>query len=263
MSSPGACRRLAPPGARRRSPIVPEGLVISDLHLFSARSAGEDRVRQLLPRGQRSAVLVLNGDTFDFRWSRHRDTAASIEAALRWLEELLDRLPQTRLHLLAGNHDCLAAFEAAVQQRFAGHPRLSWHPHWLILGDRLFLHGDCAHRPMDVAGLARYRASWAQDPPRGGLAARAYVWLDRLRLTHAAHGLHFPHRRTIRRIAAYLDAAVPGWRDRIRHCHFGHTHRALSDYPHDGIRFHNSGCGILGMEFRPAWFNLPDALVNA
>lgn len=242
---------------------VATSLVISDLHLFSARSIGEARLRTLVPEWSTAAVLVLNGDIFDFRWSCHPNAAASIEAACRWLDELVAQLPRTCIHLLAGNHDCLAAFATAVQRQFAGHPRLRWHPHWLILGERLFLHGDCSHRPMDVAGLARYRADWENDAPRGGLAARAYPWLDRVHLTHLAHRWHFPHRRTVRRIARYLDSAVPGWRERIRHCHFGHTHRALSDYPDSGVRFHNSGCGILGMEFRPTWFTLDDAFTNA
>jgi len=64
---------------------------------------------------------------------------------------------------------------------------LRWHEHYLRLGPALFLHGDCAHEPMDPDGLRRYRAPWENDRQRGPFATGAYIAADHLGLTRLAH----------------------------------------------------------------------------
>jgi len=239
-------------------PCPSQGLVLSDLHLFATRSDGSALFDSLQPQLTRIQVLVLNGDTFDFRWSQFPDHEATIQAALRWLNDLLGRLPQCDVHFVLGNHDCLSAFTQRLLSLAETHPRFRWHDKWLQLGDSLFLHGDCAQQQMDARGLERYRAGWREDQQRGTLASQIYTCADRLGLTSLAHRWRFPRRRTLERIAYYLDRAYPDWRRETRHCYFGHTHLPFSGTIHQRICFHNTGSAIRGMTFNPRAFELRD-----
>lgn len=233
-------------------PHIRRGIVVSDLHLFTRRSRAVECLQSLRAELASVDVLVLNGDTFDFRWSTLRDRQATIAAALDWLRALASDLPTCRIHYVLGNHDCLAPFRDQLAALTL--PRLRWHEHFFRLENALFLHGDCAHEPMDPEGLRRYREPWENDRQRGALAAGIYAAIDRLGLTRFAHERHFPHRRTVERIAHYLDRASLNWRDGVRDCYFGHTHRPFSDYRHSGVAFHNSGSAIRGMAFNPLRF---------
>lgn len=62
------------------------GLVISDLHLMASRSVGMDMLPSILIRLKGCDALVLNGDTFDFRWSTHPGEVRSIEVALATID---------------------------------------------------------------------------------------------------------------------------------------------------------------------------------
>jgi UDP-2,3-diacylglucosamine hydrolase len=239
------------------------GIVLSDLHVFARRSRAADCLKSLRADLASADVLVLNGDTFDFRWSTLRDRGTTVAAALDWLRALARDLPGCRIHYVLGNHDWLGPFRGQLAALAAAQPRLCCHEHFLRLGPALFLHGDCAHQPMDPDGLRRYRASWEDDPQRGALAGGAYVIADTLGLTRLAHERHFPTPRTVQRIIHYLDRASPGWQSAIRDCYFGHTHLAFSGYRHDGIVFHNTGSAIRGTAFNPLSFETHEEHVAA
>lgn len=230
------------------------GLVVSDLHLFARRSEGMARFDAMRAELEAVEWLVLNGDTFDFRWSTLRGQEATVAAALAWLRELADELPRCEIHFVFGNHDCLAGFDEALAGLAAVLPWLRPHADALQLGSSLFLHGDCAHSEMDARRFNRYRAAWRRDRQRGPWGASAYAWADRLGLTRLAHQWHFPRRETVRRIAFYLDQTRPRWRRETRHCYFGHTHLPFTSYAHEGITFHNTGSAIRGMAFNPLCF---------
>ena len=82
----------------------------------------------------------------------------------------------------------------------------------------------------------------------------AYGCVDRLGITQFLNRRNFPPRETVERVTYYLDDAHPDWRKQTRDCYFGHTHVPFSNYLHDGIRFHNSGCGLRRMQFNPIFF---------
>jgi hypothetical protein len=230
------------------------GLVVSDLHLFARRSEGPACVNALRARLALADVLVLNGDTFDFRWSALPSHEATQAAALAWLRALLNDLPKCQIHFVLGNHDCLATFKEGLTGLAAGERRLKWHEYWLRLGPALFLHGDCANAAMDWRSLKRYREVWAQDRRRGRFTAAAYSCADRLGVTRLVHTWHFPRGAAVQRVAHHLDEACPGWRSEVRDCYFGHTHLPFSSYMHDGITFHNTGSAIRNMGFNPISF---------
>jgi len=243
-----------------RNHTATRGLVVSDLHLFARRSQGASHFKSLQDKLADVDILVLNGDTFDFRWSTLADEATTVTAALEWLGALADRHPHCQIHFIQGNHDCLISFRDQLVALTEKLPRLQCHTNELRLGPALFLHGDCANRRMDVAELRRRRARWERSGQSGNLRCAAYRAIDRLGITRRGHEWIFPRERTVRRIAHYLDHASPDWRRQTRDCYFGHTHLPFSGHHFNGITFHNTGSAIevRGMGFNPLFFDLPD-----
>jgi len=243
-----------------RAHIPRRGLVVSDLHLFARRSQGAAHFESLHDKLRSVDVLVLNGDIFDFRWSTLPGETATIAAALDWLCALADRHRHCQIHFIHGNHDCLITFRDKLVALAATMPRLQCHTNELRLSSALFLHGDCANRKMDVAGLRRRRARWERTMPGGNFSCVAYIAIDRLGITRRSHEWIFPRKRTVRRIAHYLDRAAPDWRRHTRDCYFGHTHLPFSHYHYDGVAFHNTGSAIQvrGLGFNPLFFDLHD-----
>ena len=232
------------------------GIVVSDLHLFARRSRGAARFENLREALTQVEVLVLNGDIFDFRWSTVGDGDRTVAAALDWLGMLAAGLPDCEIHYTVGNHDCTAAFKQGLASLADALPKFHWNEYLFRLGSRLFVHGDCAQRRMNHDGLIRFRNRWQRDWQWNPAMARAYECVDRLGITKRVHQLHFPRRRTVGRIAYYLDSSHPGWRETTRDCYFGHTHLPFADYTHDGIRFHNTGSAIHHLGFNPIRFEV-------
>jgi UDP-2,3-diacylglucosamine pyrophosphatase LpxH len=234
------------------------GIVISDLHLFARRSRGVARFDAVREDLSQADVMVLNGDIFDFRWSTHGDQSKTLPAAINWLHELVNALPNCQIHFVVGNHDCTVAFQEALTELAGARPRFQWHEYLLRLGPSLFVHGDCAHRQMNHHSLGRFRQSWQRDFTWNPGLAVAYECVDRLGITRRVHEWHFPRQKTVERVAFYLDGFCPGWREQTRHCYFGHTHLPFAGYEHDGIQFHNTGSAIHNLEFNPIWFEVPN-----
>jgi UDP-2,3-diacylglucosamine pyrophosphatase LpxH len=230
------------------------GLVISDLHLFARRSRGETRFASIRNQLHSTSVLVLNGDIFDFRWSTLGDGKRTLSAAIHWLRGLANDFPNCQIHFVVGNHDCTPAFLEALDELAAMLPRFQWYEYLLRLGPALFFHGDCAHRRMDDHGLSRFREHWQRDFRWSPALATAYEYVDRLGITRRVHEWHFPRRKTVERIAFYLDHVRPGWRKQTRDCFFGHTHLPFSNYEYEGIKFHNTGSAIHNLDFNPVFF---------
>jgi len=235
---------------------VEKGVVVSDLHLFAMRSRGETLFRSLAGRLKEADYLVLNGDIFDFRWSRIGNHEATSAAAAAWLNGVLNANPNCRVRYVLGNHDCVPEFERALDELSANNKRFRWHEYWMRLGNALFLHGDCAQGIFDPAALDRYREGWRGNRKRGGFSNPAYIFVDRLGLSLLVHRWHFPPAKSSARVAYYLDRALPEWRNEVTDCYFGHTHVPFSEYSVDGIRFHNTGSAIPTLGFNPLGFEV-------
>lgn len=235
------------------------GIALSDLHLLARRSAGEEYLKSLRPQLVLANTLVLNGDIFDFRWSTLPSMEVTATRAVEWLSELHAAYPACEIHYVLGNHDCPEFFAERLEVLAKQLNRFQWHPLGVRLGTAVFVHGDCTHRVMDPAALRRFRADWDNDRRHGRWMTQAYVAVDRLGLTRAAHQCYFPRRRTVERAMHYLDRAWPKWRTNVRDCYFGHTHQPFSAYQYEAIRFHNTGSAIRGMGFNPLTFHLSGA----
>lgn len=233
-----------------------QGLVISDLHLFAQRSVGERLVADLRGEFAHADVLVLNGDIFDFSWSRLPSEEASITAALAWLRGLAGDFAGREVHYILGNHDCLTAFRDALDGLVRDCPALRCHEHSVRLGRHLFLHGDCANRKMCGEALAKHRRAWSRERSRTRVHAAMYEAVDTLGISRGFHRCYFPTVTTVKRVAHHLDHVLPAWREEIDDCYFGHTHQPFRAHTHEGVRFHNTGSGIRGMRFQPLQFEL-------
>lgn len=232
------------------------GIVVSDLHLFARRSRGPAQLDSIRTKLSEAEVLVLNGDTFDFRWSTVGNQAETLLAAIQWLRNLAGEFPNCQIHFIVGNHDCVPSFRGELTRFASSSRRFQWHEHLLRLGSALFVHGDCAHRRMNGDGLTRFRENWERDWRWNPTMAVAYECVDRLGITKRVHELHFPRQKTIERLTFYLDSSHPGWRETTRDCYFGHTHLPFVNHEHNGIRFHNTGSAIHHQEFNPICFEM-------
>lgn len=231
------------------------GIVLSDLHLFAGRSDGQALFDSVRSQIEEVDVVVLNGDTFDFRWSYFADEERSIDEALRWLDVLLGSMRRDQcLHFLHGNHDCLEAFVNELTVLDQSEEKLTVDERILTLGNRLFLHGDGANWKMNGNALDQFRDEWSRDRPRGKMAARSYDAVDALGISKAFHRLYFPAEKAIRRIAYHLDEVKPDWRTEMEAVYFGHTHCPFENIGHDGVSFFNTGSAIRGMGFAPQRF---------
>jgi UDP-2,3-diacylglucosamine hydrolase len=232
-----------------------QGLVVSDLHFFSRRSDGQELWSGIDDELRQADVLVLNGDTFDFRWSHFPSEEAAVSAALNWVRELVEGKRYAMVHYVFGNHDCLGEFKSRLEAFAQGCDGLLCHEYLLQLGQNLFLHGDCANRRMDREALLRYREDWSRDRPRGPLQKALYDGVDAIGISRCFHEIYFSRKSTVARVCHYLNHVMPAWRDEVDHCYFGHTHRPFTNHKHEGVEFHNTGSGIRGMGFQPLAFS--------
>ncbi len=236
-----------------------KGIVISDLHLLSARSEGESRFeREIRPRLNEIDTLVLNGDTFDFRWAC-RPLNETVPEAITWIQNLRCDFPDLEICYLLGNHDCLSHFVNELRSL----ERISIHAHILQLGRNLFLHGDAANYRMGLKQFQKFRDAWETDQPKSKRDARLYDLTDKVGLSYLTHALWFAGNTAVRRISWHLDRVSSAWREDADNCFFGHTHMPIKNRLYRGIRFYNTGSGIRGMEFAPATFSYPRGTLNS
>jgi UDP-2,3-diacylglucosamine pyrophosphatase LpxH len=245
----------AQPVHRTRSaskPVEPESqtvCVVSDLHLFSKRTHAHLYLGLIYEAASESDFFILNGDTFDFRWSTLETRRDTILQALHWLETFSRRVPTCRIHFILGNHDYERGLIDALPELTEQLPNLAWHPFHLRLGSNIFLHGDVANSTMTVDDLANYRRTWLHDRSRGKVLNFVHDRAFDIGLHKAVSRLAFPPRRVARRIYAYLKDVGEDILDGAKDIYFGHTHVPISGYVYRGLRFHNCGAPIRGLEF--------------
>lgn len=222
---------------------------VSDLHLLCSRSHAPRHMAAIHRAADESDIFILNGDTFDFRWSTLESNAASVKEAIRWLGELADRARDTEIHFILGNHDHLQRFMDALDDFSRERPNLHWHPYYLKLARSVFLHGDVAIRKMTAADLERYRSGWLHEEQRGKLVNRVYDVAFKAGVHKAITRYAFPTKVIVERIRHYLDDIGEGEGSDTELVFFGHTHVAVENYEYEGQRFYNAGAPMPGLDF--------------
>lgn len=227
------------------------GYVVSDLHMFSKRSDFKTHESAIFEHAAKADIFVLNGDTFDFRWTTLPTIDQTVYEAVEWLRNLVASFPKCHFHFILGNHDNNQAFIEALSKLVAKTNNLSWHPYYLKLGDTVFLHGDVSDKPtMDAAGLEKHREEWLLDTPRHPIFHSVYDMIVRVGLHRVAVAAKYPKKRVVRRVLSYLDDVGVTRENGIRHVYFGHTHGAMQNFEYEGIFFHNAGSPMKGLEFK-------------
>jgi UDP-2,3-diacylglucosamine hydrolase len=223
------------------------GHVVSDLHLYAQRSVAARHLDALDAAAGRSAFFVLNGDIFDFRWSRLGSLGAAMEAGVVWLEELCRRHPACRFHYVLGNHDAVEPFVRMLREAMPGIPNLALHESILKVGDALFLHGDTALHPQAGLGPSSRRLK-PTDRVKGRTLSVLYRAVCASHLHRAVAAVASP-RRSARTILHALHREGGPWLGGVTDIYFGHTHVPFNNLDVGGYRFHNTGSAIVGMRW--------------
>lgn len=227
---------------------VRRGVFISDLHLFSPRSAAVETQSQLARYQDANECIVLGGDIFDFRWSTKGNHVATLKAACNWLHELLAATGQSQVVFLPGNHDCHPTFLGELKLLAERESRFSWHDHHLQIDDSLFLHGDILDAGLSLTGLARYRSKFHHENSQSLISHRSYDVAVAMRIHKLVPRLRHAPRRTCNRLLhALRNTEVLDGKD-IRRIFFGHTHVPIQGLEIDGIQFFNPGASLRHMQ---------------
>jgi UDP-2,3-diacylglucosamine pyrophosphatase LpxH len=231
------------------------GFVISDLHIFSYASLYERYLPMLEAAASTYKIVVLNGDTFDFKRSRYANNRETSHAAIEWLGSLCVRNPETTFYFLIGNHDCNYSFvdELTLLEKRCANLHVSHDV--LQIGSSLFVHGDVCDLPrgsLDIDGLrARYSS---QERSIGSILFAQVVTYLRLNVVEYIRHRNFD---LASRILYYLKKKYPEKLSATERIFFGHTHVPFTDLMVDGIKFSNTGSAIRGLKMNALEFPLP------
>jgi UDP-2,3-diacylglucosamine pyrophosphatase LpxH len=235
---------------------------LSDLHLFAKRSSAEVMEHAIHGAAQESQILVLGGDIFDFRWNRWSNHARTVQESISWLARLLQVNPDCQIHYLLGNHDASQAFVERLSELSQVYANLEWHPHLLRLHDCVFLHGDIidARLPLEEDFHDRLDALRQRKEERAPPAKFQHTLYDaavQARVHRLVAHVANPNARVLTRVTRYLDWAGYSPEVGIQNVFFGHTHRPLDRVLYSGMRFHNPGASIKGLDFRMLEIPIP------
>ena len=219
---------------------------ISDLHLFAGRSWADRIYEDIVHEADRSSLLVLNGDIFDFDWSTVGPLDVTMESASKWLSRLAGDCADRgcRIVYLLGNHDDCEAWAERCESLARIHPNLEWSPDYYRYGSTLFTHGDLLLGPR-----ARTERTLRTDVRvRHRHLGRLYSVASGLRIPRVL-SLIYHSRRCARLLARNVHRLDGSLRDGIRHLCVGHTHRPFSGVRLGDLTVHNTGSTILGNRF--------------
>jgi len=222
---------------------------VSDLHLFSRRSTGDTILPDLKEKIRRAHTIVLGGDIFDFKWSTHGSAEASCVKACDWINDLLVENPQCEFHYILGNHDSNPTFVRHLKGFAKEHELFFWHRYYARLDHCLFLHGDVADGSLDHAVLDTRREKLERKQRKMRAWHLAYDMAIHARL-HRLAMLSIRELVVLQRVNDYARQIGHGKDDGVTDVYFGHTHMDLDGVEHQGLRFHNGGAAIRGLQFR-------------
>ena len=231
------------------------GTVISDLHLLTNRSMATQHMETIRQAANNSAVVVLNGDIFDFKWSIHPSLTMSIEQASRWLRDLADGHTDCRWIVLLGNHDDHIEYQTALDQLAFTCPNLAWHDQLVTIGTKVFLHGDVCHAGGSNRHLETYRAKYRVAPIQTQWQHGLYKAVSRLGVQQVASRLT-SKRKAAKRLDQYLHQEMGSEFKRYTDVYFGHVHQPFLDYEYHGRKYHNSGAALIGAKLKPIQFSV-------
>jgi UDP-2,3-diacylglucosamine hydrolase len=230
------------------------GYVVSDLHIFGCSSLYERNLPAFYQSVMHHSMIVLNGDTFDYKRSIYRTASETTTRALDWISGLLERAPHATFHYIVGNHDCQSGLLDGIAKLSDSVGRIDLHRSHLRLGTNLFLHGDVLDLTDPGESISELRQRYSTVEP--SLLSKIFAHMvTHLRLNSVEYLRHTP-RLDAQRILRHLQSAHDPDLQGIRSIYFGHTHVPVSDFTLDGIKFFNTGSLIRGLRWQPLEFTV-------
>lgn len=224
---------------------------ISDLHLFSNRCNASQHIDLMRRSIADSDLCIWGGDLFDFRWSRLRDEAYSVEAALDWLDDWYRMFPEKQFVYLDGNHDAHDLFTQALARWSEDRDRFQCGLDCIRVSNTLLLHGDVIEGKGSLDAFADYRGRWKNKPVASEVASQVYDMAVAARVHKAAAMAAHRRRATCLRLIRWMHGQPEESTRGVNRIVFGHTHRRISGYRVRGIEFHNGGAAIHHVPFHP------------
>ncbi|MBI9076074.1 MAG: metallophosphoesterase family protein [Desulfatibacillum sp.] len=231
-----------------------QGVVVSDLHMFARRSNAHELMGRIEGVISKSNMLVLNGDTFDFRWTTLPSISHTIKEAVDWIDSLTHRFSGCEVRVVCGNHDCREEYLLALEELANKNSSVTWHEHFMHMENLLFLHGDCDSRHTKVDKIVHWSEPYQTSKKVGHALALVYDQVNRTGLTTLAQKLASPPKRASKRVFGYMNEVAPDVLDKVRHVYFGHSHVPFTFFEYNGLYFHNTGCAVSSAEFNPIHF---------
>lgn len=222
---------------------------ISDLHLFSNRSVGDQYVSEFRAAASKAHTFVLGGDIFDFKSSRLGSFEKTVAAGRRWIEDFIHPYPDCQFHFLSGNNDANHELSAELKDIERQCGNFSFHPHWLRLESCVFVHGDVCDGFYDQSGLEAKRARLNDRKSSGRLRNIVYDTTIALRVYRFLSAKLNPAPKATERLCHYLDSIEQGASSGTRFVYFGHTHNRLIGFENQGMKFYNCGATIKTLPF--------------
>lgn len=222
---------------------------VADLHLFSHRSRAHLMEAEIIAAARRSKVCVLGGDIFDFKWSSHSSPEASLAAAVDWLKQLVEQVPECQFHFVLGNHDDHPGLVSRLPALATRYANFYWDRFYLRMGNAVFLHGDAADPRMSAEHL-RLRRDRFEHAPRKRWAHGLYRIVVGAQMHRLIPHAVYPQVVVADRLLKYLREVGHGPEDGVQQVCFGHTHRPVTNYHRSGVAFHNGGAPIGGAVYR-------------
>lgn len=241
------------PKKPQHAPLIRGGVFVSDLHLFSPRSAAAHILGQLAEFQSSERCIVLGGDIFDFRWSVQGTHHETIRAAIGWLEDLLASSGQTQIRFLPGNHDCHPDFLHQLTSLAEHEQRFRWFEHQMQIGDCVFLHGDI----LDARGsLAAYRKKFHHAQPQPEVNQQLYNAAVGMRLHKLVPMVRHRTELTCARIKSLIDNRPEHINapENVARIFFGHTHVPIFGHELQNLQFYNPGAALKYMQAHPHFF---------
>ena len=231
-----------------------QGVVVSDLHMFARRSNAHTLMGQIENVISKSDMLVLNGDTFDFRWTTLPTVDHTIKEAVDWIEGLTQRFPN------CGRSGCLRQSRLPEEYLFAlenlagKNPSITWHEHFMHMDNLLFLHGDCDTRHTRVDKFVHWSEPYQTSKKVSHALALVYDQVNRTGFTSMAQRLASPPQKASKKVFGYMSEVAPDILKKVKHVYFGHSHVPFTYFEYNGLYFHNTGCAVSSAEFNPIHF---------
>lgn len=232
------------------------GVFVSDLHLFSSRSDPSKLPPHATKQRPSDECVVLGGDIFDFKWSQLGGLGSTINIALGWLQELLEKTGDGQIIYLPGNHDCHPEFLKRLEDLSASQARFSMHEHHCQIGDCLFLHGDILDSGIEDGGLSAYRRKFHHIEPKPAVLHRCYDAAVFARVHKVVPSLLHRPNATCTRLLSAVDALEVLDRSLVRKIFFGHTHVAIDGLVVGATTFHNPGAALKHVRFQASEFKV-------